>query len=226
MGPSTPGTGPYVRFGGGVTFLPPTDQTTFYSDGNATSTLGSDAGFNVVTAIGSQRGPWRFEGEAGFRRNAARNLSAMGVDSPIGGHTQAVTVMANAIYDFTLPPGWGMWSPHAGAGIGVARVSTRADFMGTQFFSSRDTNFAYQLIAGVSYPLSGNWSTDLDYRYLSAPTLNFHDMAGNRVSTSYSAHNIVASLSYHFGAAPAPLAEAFPAPVPLRQTASLTPPAP
>src|SRR5246127_3303872 len=134
--PGTPGAF-YIGPEGGWTKL--TDQTDTINGrivstvpGQALSlprrsvTANFDSGFNVGGRLGYQWGPWRFEEEYSYRRNALSSLSGNGGLGPVvtgsggfQGQRQAHAIMTNVIYDFTI--GWPV-SPHVGAGIGAVDI--------------------------------------------------------------------------------------------------------
>ena len=80
----------------------------------------------------------------------------------------AWTLMLNGYYDFGT---WSSFTPYVGAGVGVAslRVSDYAsDPAGTfRFGSNRETNFAYNLMAGAVFDVSPNIKIDANYRFTS-----------------------------------------------------------
>lgn len=101
----------------------------------------------------------------------------------------ANALMLNVLYDFS---DFGRWEPYVGAGVGLARgeVSLSAsDFLndtGTVLVanpacvtnlnpastarscdaSDNDTNFAWNLIAGLGYSITDNLTWDTNYRYM------------------------------------------------------------
>jgi outer membrane protein OmpA-like peptidoglycan-associated protein len=206
----------YARFLAGATFLPSSDQVTRFEGGStATERLTSDHGFNLDGALGMQWGPLRTEGQFSYLRNSASSLTSVTTgDPPVTGSTQAFAFLGNAIYDFDIP-GLPWATPHVGAGIGVAHLKAKEKFAGATLLNSSDTEFAYQGIAGLRFPIAPNWALDLDYRYLATTDPTYKSPAGARVTSSYRTHNAVFSLTYSFGApppAPAPIPAAMPAP--------------
>ncbi|MBV9015789.1 MAG: OmpA family protein [Alphaproteobacteria bacterium] len=168
-------------------------------------------GFDVGLRAGVKQGPWRFEGEFNYRRNGLLSITSAS-DPPASGSTQAFTFLGNAIYDFDTP--WLSWAtPHIGAGIGAAHLTTKQKIAlpapavagggaSVTVLDSSDTEFAYQAIAGLRVPLAPNWALDLDYRYLATTDPTYRDPFGNKVTSSYRTHNVLASLTYSFGAPP------------------------
>jgi hypothetical protein len=87
--------------------------------------------------------------------------------------------MANGFYDFN----WNGWSPYLGAGIGAANVNLERTvtvdvftvtptpvLVDTFGFRADDDEwaFAWQLMAGVAFPVSDQLAIDVGYRYFRA----------------------------------------------------------
>jgi len=187
-----------------------------------------DNGFLVSGFAGYNFGALRAEGEIGYRHHDVKSLSSggVGLTSP-SGDASALSFMANGIYSF-FPQS--RFTPYLGAGIGVARLSLNSVAgSGATIVDSDDTRFAYQGIAGVSYALTPSVSLGLDYRYFATLDPTFTRTAaggGGSFSPQYHTHNVLLSLTYHFGAPaappPAPMPAAAPAPAP---AAAAAPPA-
>jgi OOP family OmpA-OmpF porin len=164
-----------------------------------------DDGFNVGARAGYEMGPLRFEEEFNYKSNDLRSLSFPAVSIPVTGQRNAYAIMTNAIYDFTL--GWPV-TPHLGVGIGAVElhdsISRKAPLVPATIASSSQWEFGYQGIAGVRYNINPALAFDLDYRYLATTDPTFRTITGAKYHSSYSTHNIVASLSVRFGAPPPP----------------------
>jgi OmpA-OmpF porin, OOP family len=167
-----------------------------------------DGGFNVGARAGYKMGPWRFEGEYSYRQNGS-NLTRFG--NRFNGTVETNSLMANTIYDFDL--GW-LVTPHIGMGIGGVALNgnLNAPVLGYRSKTS-DVVFAYQAIAGVRYMINPVLAFDLDYRYRGtadatylspAFTVGGVTVAAAKHTGSANTNNVVASLTYLFGAAPPP----------------------
>ena len=167
-------------------------------------------GFNVGARTGYEFGPWRFEEEFRFQRNALDTL----VKHPAKGERDAYAFLSNLIYDFSF--GWPI-TPHIGGGLGAVdlRESARIPILGLRDFDhGSDWVLGYQAIAGVRYNINDVVAFDLDYRYLATTSAHFRTPPqivvdgvprGNlTVRSGYSTQSIVASLSVRFGAPPPP----------------------
>ena len=176
--PANASPGFYVGIEGGLNFMRNMNP-------NIAGTFGtSRTGFAVGGVVGYDfLGP-RVELEIPYRRN--------GVNTNFGvGRVQSIAAMVNVLYDF-LPDFF--VSPHLGAGIGIARVT------------SNQTEFAYQGIAGVSATMFDNIRVSLDYKYFATT-----DPVVNGVGYRYRNHSAMLTLAYKFGqpaaaAAPPPAA--------------------
>ena len=199
----------YVGGEGGWTDLE--DQTGHLSGGTAERER-FDSGYNVGARAGYEMGPWRFEAEYNYRRDALHGLSLgaplgplpAGAEAGVGGSRTTNALMANLIYDFAF--GWPL-SPHLGVGAGAADVSDDIGTAAGTLAHSSDWEFAYQGIAGLRYDITPSLAFDLDYRYFATVDPRFHlrpAFGGAALRTGYDAHNVVASLSVKFGAPPPP----------------------
>src|SRR5277367_5051425 len=209
------GNGWYLGLEGGWTDLP----STSYTGGGASGAASYNEGFNVGARAGYMLGPWRFEGEFSFHHNGLNGVSVTSPFtlslSPVSGERQIFSEMFNVLYDFDL--GWPV-TPHIGGGIGVAEQAANETLPAPAAnFHSNDTNFAYQGIGGVRWMASQNLAFDLDYRYFATSDPTFTAVNGVSAKTSYATHNVVASLTWLFGAPspPPPAPAAVPAPPPV-----------
>jgi len=174
----------------------PRDDNETWDDGYA---LGLRAGYAWES--------WRLEEEFRYQHAAAATFSR----AAASGNATASAAMTNLIYDFA---NIGPVRPHIGVGIGA--VTVRESITTAGFFNGvvhgTDTEFGYQAIGGLSYPISPSVAVDLDYRYLATVAPQFRTPsafvdggvpAGNLpVASGYHTHSIVASVIYRFGAAP------------------------
>jgi OmpA-OmpF porin, OOP family len=176
-------------------------------------------GFNVGARLGYKWGPWRFEGEYSYRENTS---NATVVGSKINGTLSSNTLMFNGIYDFEM--GWPV-TPHIGMGLGGASLDGNFDALSVGYRSkTSDFVFAYQAIAGVRYMMTPNFALDLDYRYRGTADMTYKTDAvtvggvtfpRREFTGSGNTHNVVASLTWLFGAPPLlPPVAVPPAPLP------------
>src|SRR5271168_1506658 len=118
----------------------------------------------------------------------------------------------------------------SGPGGVIGRIGTGTPFpnptIGGTFLKNSQWNFGYQAIAGFRYDINPLLAFDLDYRYLAStsPTYLSRGIApfppfglpanSVRYTSGYNTQNIVASLTFKFGAPPPPPPPAPPAPPP------------
>jgi OmpA-OmpF porin, OOP family len=144
-----------------------------------------------------------------------------------GGSASALSFMLNGLLDFGADDGL---SGFVGAGVGVARIkeSVSINSTGAPFLNDSDTGLAWQALAGIRAPLSGNWDVGLKYRFFNASNIDLVDRVGRAVSTRYRSHSLLGSLIYNFGeaAAPVPVPVAPPPPPPPVVDAPPPPPPP
>ncbi|MGE5502803.1 MAG: OmpA family protein [Actinomycetota bacterium] len=166
-----------------------------------------DLGYGVLGQVGYGFGPFKVEGELGWRRNDVDKVTG-GTSS---GAASVFSMMANGIYDF-MPQS--VWHPFVGAGIGPAYVDSK----GGGQYKGTDWQFAYQGIAGVAYDLSSNWALKTQYRYFSTLDYDTKDTASRGMEGEYHSHALMVGFTYKFAPPPAPVPAAqpvaAPAPVP------------
>ncbi|WP_416878383.1 OmpA family protein [Litorimonas sp.] len=158
---------------------------------------------------------------------------------------RTTTLMANILYDFES---FGRIEPYVGAGAGISKNSFKAvasDFPSAPagspgatliaspacpgprsgsdsfacFVDESDTNFAWQLIAGLGYQVTDNLTWDTNYRYQDIDVANFDGERVNNVSGASSpftadlvdagSHTVMTGIRYRFGGSTPP-----PAPTP------------
>jgi opacity protein-like surface antigen len=113
----------------------------------------------------------RLELEGGFRsadldevtmvNNTTNYVAGQVVD--VGADVQAATVMANVYYDFDIDAGLRLW---AGGGLGGAHIEYNVvEPFGDIAGNDRTWVFAYQLMAGVTIPISDGLAATIGYRY-------------------------------------------------------------
>lgn len=105
------------------------------------------------------------------------------VNAPVGGGSRqfdlhSTVALANLYYDFDQR---GQFSPYIGVGVGIASNQAAAgDAVGTTYLggtsgiihTGSDINFAWALMAGVSYQVSQGLHIDANYRYLNIGGVN------------------------------------------------------
>ncbi|MDR3504971.1 MAG: OmpA family protein [Acidocella sp.] len=161
-----PVTGPYVSLGAGTSILPSTNYQFGSGDYGKFQWRPSyagvaDAGYGFGNGL-------RLEVSFDFDRNTLHE----GDDGPTGAHFRLFGgenkygPMLNLLYDFNV--GLPVF-PYVGAGVGYQWVKFNND-LGNQFtrIGGTEGSFAYELIAGLSYPLPwvSGLSATAEYRFM------------------------------------------------------------
>ncbi len=182
------------------------------------------AGYFVGASFGrSIAEHWRVEAEFLYNQNDLDHLAirtdgglgaALGGGSTAGsrlpgkGDTEAKTLLANAFYDFQFQ----QFRPYLGAGLGIAHITINdsrainlrslqatAPVDDASIADSSDTVFAYQVGAGIGYPIRPGLTASVDYRFLSGLDPEFR-IAGTASTyhTNYHTNNVGMSLRFDF----------------------------
>lgn len=143
----------------------------------------------------------RAEVNVSYRRADIDSVTIAGTSLDGAGNTSALTFMGNVYYDFHLHTDQTSLVPYLGAGIGGARIKVDSD-RGADFrVDDRDTVFAWNLMAGASYPVTDQVDLALGYRYLQTSDPKFDatllDESGE-MRGEFRTHEVVASLRFNF----------------------------
>jgi OmpA-OmpF porin, OOP family len=115
-----------------------------------------------------------------------------------GGDMHSFSTMFNGYYRFHNET---PFTPYIGGGIGEAIVvlnNARPTFgLDRRPFGGTDCEFAYQGIAGVSYPIASHFTAAVEYRYFASLRPGF-EQGASKVSSSYYSHNAILRLVYNF----------------------------
>ena len=142
-------------------------------------------------------GGFRVEGELAYRRNGLDEQDVGGTIQQLQGDVAALALMVNGFYE--LQSGASGFTPHIGAGIGMAKVSMiDTGLVGGATESNDDTVFAYQLIAGVDYELSPTMTLFADYRLFGTTNVQYTEAGGDDIEFSYLNSAILIGISTGF----------------------------
>lgn len=97
---------------------------------------------------------------------------------------------SNAYYDLNKD---GALQPFVGAGVGLARVKVNGGP-----YHDRDTDFAYQLKAGLGLRLSDQVTGEIAHRYVGAPDLKFRNTPAE-AKGDFRTQAVSVGLRYRFG---------------------------
>ena len=205
--------------------------------GLGTSRLRFDeGGYGGVGSVGYGLGNGlRFEIEGDYRQNPLRARSATGESGPASSTQQDYGVMANVLYDVDLRPfGVSAVTPYVGLGAGYQWSHLNGFTQGSAannvlHFGGTSSNFAYQGIVGVAYPIQAvpGLALTAEYRFLGI--LGNQKFKGERFTTAGLAtgnaditenlnHSVLLGVRYAFNT-PRPA----PPPAPVAPTPVVTP---
>ena len=191
----------YIGVDGGAMIVEDVDVKAVGITGNSSSTVDYNTGFDVDGVIGYDFGGFRLETEVGFRRAWTDvNDYANGLVGSTRGNVRSLSFMLNGLLDFGPDDGL---QGFVGGGAGVARTH-----LYTLTTDDSDTGFAWQVLAGVRFPLTSNLDASLKYRFYNhqnmdlvtstRPTAAFAPV-GTAVDTDLRTHSLLVGLTYNFG---------------------------
>lgn len=144
--------------------------------------LSMDSGFGFLAAVGNNFDGLRGEAEIAYRTNDL-NKTASG---PATGEITSLSLLGNLLVDFAISENV---RPFLGAGMGLAQIDSGS----ADLNKANDTVFAYQVIAGIGFPLTHITTIDLQYRYFATANPDF---AG--IEAEYETQNFFAGLRFDF----------------------------
>lgn len=177
----------------------------------ANTKLGIDA--DVV--LGYDFGAFRLEAEGGYKRASYENLQVVSSTILPGGLTvpggtfvqndrdlEIYSGMVNALIEFGSDDGFQVFG---GGGVGGANLRLPVEVAGVgTVIDDNTTDFAWQLIGGARFAVTDNLDLGVKYRYFVIDNFDLQAANGRSLSADYSAHSILASLTYNFGGRSAP----------------------
>lgn len=165
-----------------------------------------ETGFGGSAAIGYAFNRVRVEGEFGYADNGVnRYIVPAGPFAgtlPLSGGREVYRYMANGYLDLTK----GSVRPFVGGGVGIAEVKTvtigpRAPFpteAPRTLIDGSDSNFAYQLMAGLDARVSPRLAVVAQYRWFDAGTVRGTDSQGVAFATGHQGHNFDVGVRLRF----------------------------
>lgn len=150
--------------------------------------------------LGYDFGMFRTEAELAYRRSGHNryNFATTAVNG--NGRTSTHSAMVNAMVDVGNESQVAFF---AGAGVGYAQIIQTAN-IGASGLKIKDRGLAWQVVAGARKALTNFFDVGVKYRYFNGGKVN-DDFAGDRLSTRYRSHSLLASLIYNFNT-PEPVA--------------------
>jgi len=170
---AAPHEGGYVQASGFVTKMRDQEVTI---TGFGSGTLDYNTGYGMGASLGyAHHSGLRAEAEATYRNNVTEDF---GDDEDF----DSLALMANLYYDFKNT-GLAV-VPYVGAGLGAAQIDPSMNMADDGI-----NVFAYQFMAGVSYPFNDRVSGTLGYRYFATDKIEETLFPGVRISANYETHN-------------------------------------
>jgi opacity protein-like surface antigen len=138
-------------------------DASWYVQGNTGGSFASDL---QASPHRSGTAGWVISGEAGrdfgngWRTDAELLYLDAGNQHGLPGRTSAIGGFVNGYYNFNHN---GPWQPFVGGGIGAADVRS---------IGQDDTQFAWQVKAGLDHPFTKRLTGEVAYRYVEVPNLH------------------------------------------------------
>lgn len=122
---------------------------------------------------------------------------AVGNTLDVGGRAQMGTTMANLYYDLHLFDGPIL--PWVGAGLGGAFVDYNiSDTLNELSGKDQVWVFAYQFMAGVTFPVSEGVSMSVGYRYFRTADFDYINAIPDTLTTNITQQSVDVGLQFHF----------------------------
>ena len=171
------------------------NYTQSYDGGYATAAY---IGWTVTEGI-------RLEFEGGFRSADIDTVTVVTGDGityfggevvDVGADVQAGTAMANLYYDMDIFGGDVV--PWIGAGLGGAHVEYNVtDPLGVFSGNDKAWIFAYQLMAGLTFPISDGLSLTASYHYFTTEHFDRTGTTGEVFKTDLTQHSVDLGIQWH-----------------------------
>ena len=163
----------------------------------------SDMGFNLHAAIGKNfAGGFAVELEYGYneakrdKKEVVDDVTDTFIYTNAYGEASIKTLMINGLYNLENSSSF---TPYAGIGLGLGFVElSNEQSFHHNTHNNTDTNFAFQLLAGVEVELSENFALISGYRYLNAGEVTQTYLDVESVSLDMNSHNFETSIKYSF----------------------------
>lgn len=178
------------------------------------ATMDFDRGTNQLTVALGRRvtDDWRLELNYNeFDRSPEllySSTAGIEVDTDERDSVETSSLMLNVVRDLRVGQAW---RPYVGIGAGRGRVDIHFSELeiSSRFLQrprrdiidDRDTGFAWQLMAGVTVPLTRRLELAADFRYWQMPDVNMREVSGAEVDTDHSVRSAWLQIRYHGGGA-------------------------
>lgn len=142
---------------------------------------------------------WRVGVELGYIKMKTKNFTMEGFD--FFTKCDGLSGMLNCYYDFSICANTNLY---VGAGCGVCNIGSKMSSVNgnLQNYASHKTVFSYQIMTGISYGLSENWTVKVGYRMFKPgnnnDTVQVAGVPVNKWSKSPYTHCLELGLRYSF----------------------------
>ncbi|MEO5774041.1 MAG: outer membrane beta-barrel protein [Sphingomicrobium sp.] len=151
--------------------------------------------------LGYDFGMFRTEAELAYRRSGHDKYSIGSASVDAEGRTSTHSAMVNGMLDFGNESQVAFF---AGAGVGYAQIIHALNDGTSGTAKVKDRGLAWQAIAGARKALTNFFDVGVKYRYFNGGKVS-DTVDGDRISTRYKSHSLLASLIYNFNT-PEPVA--------------------
>jgi opacity protein-like surface antigen len=191
--------GTYLRLGAGLSFPESSGTQEATPFGSVPASVDFDTGYNITGAFGYE---WasglRLEGELGYRHADLAHIDGVATTT---GSSHVGSAMVNALYDFHIGTAL---TPYVGGGIGAGHEEWNNVYGNPGVIPGAhmgSTDFQWQLIGGLSFPLSNRVSLFTEYRYITLDDPSFRNFGDGNLIGSYGdhSHNVLAGLRFNLG---------------------------
>jgi opacity protein-like surface antigen len=137
----------------------------------------------VSGAIGWRLSDYRVELNATWAWNDLDQREQFGVSLPMSGKQQTLTGMLNGYYDFNSA---NMFRPYVGGGLGVvyAKLEANSLLIGGEWIDDTDTQFAYNLMAGLGIYFTDHIILDIGYKFTQTSVATFDSIGAGLIPTN------------------------------------------
>lgn len=165
------------------------------SDGETYKTAKTDWKWSGSGAVGMKVCAFRGEFEYNQTFGSAKDTRELATGDITQGKQSYRSYMINGYFDI---PTYTPIRPYVGAGVGLARVKNRLTYLDDDYVTKkRKTNVAYQLMAGVGYNITRNWTLDVGYRWVDNGKARWNTVNG-RTSFDSTQHQLTMGIRYTF----------------------------
>jgi len=183
----------YFKVGAGLSFVADSDLDLGFDAADITvGKVSSNAGFALHTALGTSfKNGSAIELEYGFKKTSLDEVTRGSASFDMDGNIKVNTLMVNGLYNYKNSS---FLTPYAGLGIGIAWVNGSDD---TDDPDVSNTNFGFQLLAGISTEVEEGIDLSLGYRWLNAGSIS-EDVSLGTASMDIDTHSFEAGIKYSF----------------------------